>query len=287
MLFGPHDRLFPLQMFQTLLSLVEFQVWCNLVAWLLLLGLKAVAVFGTRIVDIALSWPAMALVALYAGQRLCPFADPPPRRGYERPPRYRGTPAAPLYLVGSAIWFPILLELVLATGLDHWFDSGYGFVMLLVALQWWAMGIAISFETLRCTLEPPPPWPDPPFLMPIGYTRRWCTMTFPRHHCRYGQVSTYYFFDFPEHAPFVVGLLGCWIAFAACLLGGMGDVVASMFERRQKGSECERGSCPTVSSSASSDKTASSPALPDTTAPVTAVPVMTPLGPSRSATLST
>ena len=67
-------------------------------------------------------------------------------------------------------------------------------------------------------LEPPPPWPDPPTLVHFGYAQRWCKLSFPHHKRRFGQVSTYYLFDFPDHMPFVVAVLGCWFALAACLL---------------------------------------------------------------------
>ena len=286
MLFGPHDRLLLLQMFQTLLSLLELQACNSAIVWLLLLGLQAAAVFGTFLVDMAFSWLAMALTTVFVGRCLCPFVDPPPRCGYERPPRSRGSAAAPFYLLGATVWLPVLFQLVLDAGWAAVFDEGYGFVALLVMLQWWALGFAIALEKLRCTLERPPPWPDPPSLVPFGYARRWCKMSYPRHHRRFGQVSTYYLFDFPEHMPFVVALLGCWFAFAACLLGGVGDGVASLLGRRAKSSGQEKGSDRFASSSASSGKTASSSASSASTAPEIAVPDVTSGSQSECATIS-
>ena len=152
MLFGPHDRLLLFQTFQTLLlpsfTSVKSQVWRSFFAWLLIYGLRALAVFGTLLVDTIFSWPVMGMVTVFAGQRLCPFADPP----MERPPRYKGSPAAPLCLVAGFIWFPLLLELLQTAGWEWWFDSGYGFVALLISLQWWILGIVFALEKLRCLL---------------------------------------------------------------------------------------------------------------------------------------
>ena len=150
----------------------------------------------------------MATLTLVVGQWHCPVTLS----------ESRAVASAPT-LFGSFIWFPALLYLLDRFQVILCLDSGYGFVVFLIGLQWWLQGMAHYISSLWFVLDPPPPWPDPPSLIPFGYARRWCKHIFPRHHRRFGRYETHHMMDFAPGISFTWSVTYCWFALWSCVAG--------------------------------------------------------------------
>ena len=237
-------------MFQIILLFsTDFKFKSGLCLAFLCVSLQVLAIVGTPLIEglcqTLLSNGAMILATIVGGPWLCPLKLPPtPHR----------TPVNPFVVIGAVLWCPTLLNFLQSFGLTGWFGSGYGFVFLLVVLQCWLKDIYVAAEILRSSLAPRPPWPDPPMLIPFGYARRWCNLSFPHHNRRFGCVTTQHLNDFPEHTPFWLALLICFGSLCLICYGGLCKANELVFtkisalldelECRACGHETSRPPCP-------------------------------------------
>ena len=110
-------------------------------------------------------------------------------------------------LVLSLAWFPLFLQVCDELSMNSAFSGGVGLATLLIGMIWWFLGaFRIAGSFLLC-LPPPPPWPDPPSVVPFGYARQWSYLSFPRHRRRIGSIKIFTLPDPPLGMLFLSSLL--------------------------------------------------------------------------------
>ena len=191
-MFGPHDRFFFSQMIQTLLYMMF-----------------------AALLDCTISHsPSFALgMALILGM-YTPFKIKSitwPQAGV------------------ASVWYPLIIKCLLCFRFDDFVDESQALFLVIVGLQWWLRGLLAAAESGLDYNARPAPWPDPAPIISFGYSGRFSVMSYPRHHRKFGRVTTLRCEMFDNNIPFAKLLFQCVVFLNINMLVGLYDLSAHLF----------------------------------------------------------